>query len=110
MEVNHNFFAFFQIARSTGYSSFDLFSLEMIHEHGYSVSLFGTLNWFSKHFHRFDLAFLLQFAKFNLLSRLYSALYNSTSDDCTFSFDLEAVINQVEKLVIDMSLWKGDLI
>lgn len=97
VQVDHALPRPLQVARSACDPSLHEVRLEMVHQHGDAVPLPRHLHWLSEHLHRLDLAFLLDLAQLNLLSRFDPALYDGASDDSPLPFDLEAVIDKVEE-------------
>jgi hypothetical protein len=77
----------------------------MVHEHGNPVSLFSNLHWLSEHLHRFYLAFLLYFTQFDLFAWFDSPLNHGSCDDCAFSLNLEAMVDEIEKFLIGLPFW-----
>lgn len=105
VQVNYTLAGSPHVARSTPNATFNEVGLEVVHEHGDPVSLFRDLHWFTEHLHRFNLAFLLNFAQLNLLTGFDTSLNYSSCDDGALPFNFEAMIDQVEKLLICLPFW-----
>lgn len=104
VQVNHNLPALLEVSRRASNASFHKIRLQMIHQHCHPISLPRHLHRLPEHFHRLYLAFLLYLTQLNLFSRLRPSLHNSASYHCAFSFDLEAVIDEIEELALRISL------
>ena len=95
MQIYHKFSASLQISRGAAYPPFNLFGIQMLHQHGYPVALPGHLHRFPEHLHRFYFVFLLQLTQLYLLPGFDPTLHNRPSYDRSLALDLKTMVDQV---------------
>ena len=110
MQIYHKFFASLQISRGAAYAPFNLLGIQMLHQHGYPVTLPGHLHRFPEHLHRFYFVFLLQLTQLYLLPRFDPTLHNRPSYDRPLTLDLKTMVDQVQKFVLYVSVGNGNLV
>ena len=99
-------------SRLSGNSSFDFCCVKLGQAYANTVALYNALDWFAEHLHGFD--FLVDFhgRQLDRVSYRSCSGQNGASNNCTFSFDGEAVIDGKQEVFLrpSVSVWDLNLL
>ena len=91
--------ASFHTAGSASQAAFDIIRVKLCDTHADSVALSRDLDRLAEHLHGLDLLFDAQHRQFDCVANLDLAGQHGSRHHCALAFNLEAVVNRVQKML-----------